>query len=234
MDEPTPANAPSKRSSAIVVPRRLKWHHHCLAWLLATGFRALAATWRCRFIDHSQDVQPRAPVIFALWHNRLALCMTIWHSHVIKKRPANGLAALISASKDGGLLARTLEYFDVEAVRGSSSRRGGQAMLELTTHTDNGRNVAITPDGPRGPCYAVQDGIISLAQVSGLPIQPVSAHVRGKLTLGSWDKFQVPLPFARCDIFFGELLVVPRDATADQRAEIKRELQRRLMALTRD
>ena len=83
------------------------------------------------------------------------------------------MAALVSASKDGGFLSGILELFGVQPVRGSSSRRGPQALLELTTWAERGHDLTITPDGPRGPCYQVQDGVMSLAQLTGLPIVPV-------------------------------------------------------------
>jgi lysophospholipid acyltransferase (LPLAT)-like uncharacterized protein len=228
--------APTRpRKSGVIVPRQLKWYHHALAWLIAFAARAFSCTWRCRFVDTARvfDQNP-GPMIFAVWHNRLAISTVTWERWSSKRAPAAGLVALISASHDGGILSRALGYFGVKAVRGSSSRRGAQALLELTTYTDSGFHVAITPDGPRGPRYVVADGVIALAQVSGRPVIPVSTHYRGKITFKSWDKFQVPLPFARCEIRFGELLHVPREITAEQRQEFKGELQRRLMALTTD
>ena len=226
---------PARRSSGVVVPRRLHWYHYVLARLIAAGGHALAATWRLRLIDaHGVLKTPRGPMIFALWHNRLALSMTIWERWVRKRIPAAGLVALISASHDGGILSRALGYFDVEAVRGSSSRRGPQALLELTSWIERGYHVAITPDGPRGPCYAAQGGIIALAQVTGVPIVPVSTRVRGKLRLRSWDRFQVPLPFASGEVYVGELLSVPREADEKSRGNLRAELERRMRALTVD
>ncbi|HMJ92208.1 MAG TPA: lysophospholipid acyltransferase family protein [Candidatus Acidoferrum sp.] len=235
MADRTAAKNPRARKSGIVIPRKLKWHHYVLAWLIQAGAKLISWTWRCTFVDpHRIYDSGRGPMIFCLWHNRLALSMKAWEHWRKEKTPTAGLVALISASHDGGLLARVLRYFDVQPVRGSSSRRGAQAMLELTTYIQRGYHVAITPDGPRGPCYVVQDGVISLAQISGRPIIPVSVHIRGKLTMKSWDRFQIPLLFARCELRHGELLHVPSDASESQREELKRELQRRLMALTTD
>ena len=124
-----------------------------------------------------------------------------------------GLAAMVSASKDGGFLAGILECFNVQPVRGSSSRRGPQALLELTTWAERGYDLAITPDGPRGPCYVVQEGVMSLAQVTGLPIVPVSYHVNWKIRVNSWDRFQIPLPFSRCEMIYAKPIFVPREAT---------------------
>jgi lysophospholipid acyltransferase (LPLAT)-like uncharacterized protein len=231
---PTQPVPPAKKPNHVVVPRKLKWRHHVAAFFIFAGLQVISWTWRCRFVDKPGFLnQPHGPMIFCLWHNRLGLSMTIWKRFGQTKIHTAGLAALISASHDGGVLARALRYFNVEAVRGSSSRRGAQAMLELTSFIERGYSVAITPDGPRGPRYVIQDGIIALAQLTGLPILPVSAFIGWKLTLQkSWDRFQVPLPFAYCEIRIGLPVRVPRDATDAERDTFKRELQERMDALT--
>src|SRR5687767_8048456 len=133
----------------IVVPHTVKWHQRLVAFLIVAVARALMMTWRPRWHDDSGEFNgQQGPVIYCVWHNRLALSMFIYHRWTKKKRPGSGLVALISASKDGGLLAHVLKNFDVKAVRGSSSRRGRQALLEATTGAEEGYNIAITPDGP--------------------------------------------------------------------------------------
>ncbi|MDB6024618.1 MAG: hypothetical protein JWM68_841, partial [Verrucomicrobiales bacterium] len=164
-----------QKSSGIVVPHPLKWHQHLAATLIYALMRGIGATWRVHWGGNSSGLmtnKQRSPIIFCSWHNRLALSMMI-NRHVQKIGPGRGLAAIVSASKDGGIVARILELFDSQPVRGSSSRRGAQALLELTTWVERGLDIAITPDGPRGPCYKIQDGITSLAQVTGLAIVPV-------------------------------------------------------------
>lgn len=216
-------------------PRVLRWHHHAAAFLAYVALRALSATWRCRVHDpHGTYRDLSAPIIFSLWHNRLALSMLIWQRYARPKLNGAGLVCLISASHDGGMLACVMKYFGVDAARGSSSRRGAQALLELTSWVKRGHAVAITPDGPRGPRYQIHDGIIALAQLTGLPVVPVSVFIRPKIQLRSWDRFQIPLPFARCDIHVGVPMTVMRDLTVAQRQELKEELQRRMVALTRD
>ena len=160
--------------------------------------------------------------------------MRIWERFGKLYIRSAGLVGLISASHDGGVLARTLRYFNVEAVRGSSSRRGAQALLELTSWTERGYAIAITPDGPRGPRYEIRDGIIALAQLTGLPIMPVSTCVRHKTELRSWDRFQIPWPLARCEVRVGPLLQVPRECSETERDEFKHELQEQMNALTQD
>jgi lysophospholipid acyltransferase (LPLAT)-like uncharacterized protein len=174
------------------------------------------------------------PVIFCIWHNRLALALAANGNMVREKWPAAGMCAMISASRDGALLARLVEAFDVAPIRGSTSRRGPQALLEATTWMENNYSIAITPDGPRGPAYKVQEGVIHLSQLTGRPIIPISSHTRRKFTLRSWDKFQIPLPFARCEIRWGLPVCVPRDAAPETREQLRLELEKTMMEITTD
>jgi hypothetical protein len=167
-------------------------------------------------------------VIFCLWHNRLAISMVVHRRHPRK------LAALVSASKDGALLAAVLGRFGVEPIRGSSSRRGPQALLELTSRAQMGFDLAVTPDGPRGPRYVVQEGVIALAQLTGLPIIPVTCNTRWKICLKSWDRFQVPLPFSSCELILNEPILVPREADGAKREELRRELETNLRQSSND
>jgi lysophospholipid acyltransferase (LPLAT)-like uncharacterized protein len=144
------------------------------------------------------------------------------------------MAGLVSASRDGGLLAQILKYFGVETARGSSSRRGGQALVEMTTCAEKGYDLTITPDGPRGPRYDAQEGVITTAQVTGLPIIPFSYHIHWKISLNSWDAFQIPLPFTRCDITVGEPLSIPREITDAERETYRKQLEKVLREITRD
>ena len=192
------ARLPKKRkSSGVVVPHAPRWHQRLGASLIFVVVRAVVASLRCDWHDRSGYFigPPPGPAIYCIWHNRLAVTMRIYYDYIKPRNRTSGLVALVSASKDGGFLASILECFKVQPVRGSSSRRGPQALLELTTWADRGHDLAITPDGPRGPRYIVQEGIISLAQITGLPIIPASCHLNWKFQLRSWDRFQVPVPF---------------------------------------
>ena len=132
------------------MPQQPKWHGRLAAsalWLMGTS---LSKSWRTSLRDETgfDEAQWNQPVIFAIWHNRLAVAMTFWDWRR-KSRAKARLAALISASRDGGLLARTFEHFGVTPMRGSSSRRGAQALLECARALRQNMDVAITPDGPR-------------------------------------------------------------------------------------
>lgn len=156
-------------------------------------------------------VLAEGPIIYSVWHNNLFASMAIWKEmQRISPARKRRLAALISASRDGAFLSEVLSRYQVEPVRGSSSRRGAQALIELTRWVRKGCDVAITPDGPRGPRHKIHDGILSLAQLSHRPILPVSVHYNFSMTFRSWDLFQVPWPFTSCHVWIGNPLPVPR------------------------
>ncbi len=224
----------SAAKSGVVVPHSTKWHQRAAARAIWILLRAVSATLRYRWQDRSGhfDQPPVGQAIYCIWHNRLALSMkTYWH-YVKPRSQTPGMAALVSASKDGGLLAGILECFGVQPVRGSSSRRGSQALLELTSWAERGYDLAITPDGPRGPCYVVQDGVASLAQITGLPIVPFSFRARWKIRLKSWDRFQIPLPFSICEMIFEKPVHIPREASDAEREVLRQKLETVLKSIS--
>lgn len=231
-ETPVPVPAPARRVSGPVTPHAPRWHQRLAASLIYASERAVSATFRLHWENRCGKLPE--PAIYCLWHNRLAVCMYLWRCYRRQERDARRLAALISASKDGALLAATLERFGVVPVRGSSSRRGAQALVELTSILENGCNVAITPDGPRGPRYQVRPGVVALAQMTGAPIVPVAANLRGKISFRSWDRFQLPLPFASGEIILGEPLRFPKTNSDEEREQFRRQLEERMLALTRD
>jgi hypothetical protein len=225
-----------KRKGGVIVPHTARWHQRFGAWIVVTLLRVVAATIRYHYNDRSDffNGPPRGPALYCFWHNRLALCTALYRRYAQKHNPTAGVAGMVSASRDGAFLSAVFKGFNVEPVRGSSSRRGPQALLELTTWAQRGYDLAITPDGPRGPCYSIQPGVMSLAQVTGLPIVPFSYHLNWKIRAKSWDRFQIPLPFARCDVFVGKPIVVPREATDEERAVLRQKLEQTLRSISED
>lgn len=231
---PQPARG-ARKSSGIVTPHPLKWHLRLLASVIYGLIETIAFTLRYGWEKHPEAfAKENDSVIFCIWHNRLPLSLIMYRYYVRQKGQPHRMAAIVSASKDGGVVARILEHFGVQPVRGSSSRRGPQALLELTTWAERGYDLALTPDGPRGPRYAIQPGATALAQLTGQPLVPVSYHLQWKFCLKSWDRFQIPLPFSRARMRFGQPLRVPREASDDQRELLRQELERRLGELTVD
>lgn len=220
--------APTRPTKRTVIPHPPNWKQRTAALLVYALERLLTSTLRWRWRDTSGGLfegRTVTPVIYCTPHNRLALCMALFRKYPRRRQPQRRLAALISASRDGAFLSVVLNQFGVQAARGSSSRRGPQALLELTTWAQRGYDVAITPDGPRGPCYKVQPGVIALAQLTGFPIVPVTYKAAWKVQLKSWDRFQVPLPFSRCEVSFMKPFRVSREASEEEREGIRAQLE---------
>jgi lysophospholipid acyltransferase (LPLAT)-like uncharacterized protein len=224
-----------RRSFGVVVPNEPRWFQRLGALIIFCSLRAYVFSLRLRWDDSDKlRAQINGPAIYCLWHNRLILCVAAYQQRARDHQMGKGIAGLISASKDGALLAAILERFKVHAVRGSSSRRGPQALLELTSWAERGYDLAITPDGPRGPKYIVQQGAMSLAQLTGRPIVPFGFHAHWKIQLKSWDAFQIPLPFSRCVLRMGAPIRVPREATDAQREELRLQLEQTLKNISPD
>jgi lysophospholipid acyltransferase (LPLAT)-like uncharacterized protein len=148
------------------------------------------------------------PFIIALWHGRLAML----HQLRFGER---ALVALISGHRDGQLISKCAWYYGIRTVTGSTTRGGSGAIRQLIRLAREGHSLFITPDGPRGPRMHVNRGIIDIARLSGLPILPAAIGTSGGKQLDTWDRFQVPLPFARIGIRWGEPLHVARDSDAE-------------------
>jgi lysophospholipid acyltransferase (LPLAT)-like uncharacterized protein len=228
-----PPSRPPRRSG-VVVPARAGPGARLAARLIWLAVHAVDATLRydLQTDQAAWTTMRRGRAIFAVWHNRLALSLRLYARFIQKHDPPRRLAAMVSASRDGGLLAQVLTLFGVQPVRGSSSRRGAQALLEMTTWAERGYDLAITPDGPRGPRYQVQAGAVDLAALCGLPLIPVSYDLTQAWRLHSWDGFLVPLPFSLCRVRFGEPLEVPRAPDDAARETYRAEFERRLRAIT--
>jgi lysophospholipid acyltransferase (LPLAT)-like uncharacterized protein len=202
-------------------------------WLIAIAFPLLKLWIRTlRFdVDDRCGLQ-KAPVsqryIGALWHNRLLLIAhVIWRFLPVRR----GGAALISASRDGALIANVVERYSFQPVRGSSSRQGTSALLQLADVIASGRDPLITPDGPLGPVYRLGGGIIFLAQKTGVPVQPINFEYSSCWRLKSWDRFILPKPFSKVRVIFGEPYHV-RPTTTDEEFEAERlRLENAMMSL---
>lgn len=143
------------------------------------------------------------PVIFACLHRDMIPAIL----HVAPARPV----LLVSRSPDGDLLIRSLSHHGFGFVRGSTGKQGREAFRGLLAALQAGRCVGLAVDGPRGPFGTVHDGVIQLSRRSGAPIVPLHIRVDRALTLGTWDRTVLPLPFARIDVLEGSEQVVPRD-----------------------
>jgi len=144
------------------------------------------------------------PVIFTLWHGRL-LPLAFVHRN-------QGVVALASRSADGEYIARILQHWGFGMVRGSSSSGGDTAFRQLIREVREGRSVAVTPDGPRGPRERLKPGVLQLAQLTGAPLIPAAAAASRAWWFESWDRVLVPKPFARLHVAYGDPVFVSRDS----------------------
>lgn len=146
--------------------------------------------------------------IYAFWHDRIFLSTYFW-----RKR---GIVVLTSKSFDGEYIARFIQRFGYGAIRGSSSRGGSKALVEMIKVMRRGLPMAFTVDGPRGPKYQVKAGPVILAKKTGNPIMPFVIEPRSFWKTQSWDRMHVPRPFGRARVFIGEPIFVDADADAAQ------------------
>lgn len=189
--------------------------------------RLLGITWRLewRGLEHlrtARDMSPQA--IFAFWHGRL-LVLSFSHRH-------RNIQVLASEHRDGDLMGRTITWLGFGHLRGSTTRGGARALRDLSTVLRAGLDVGLTIDGPRGPRGVVQQGAIELSRMTGSAVVPISNAARPRRLLQSWDRFQVPYPFAKVLIAYGEPFIVPRDAGEEKREGFRLLLEDRLRSLT--
>lgn len=181
-----------------------------VAWLAAAYIELVWTTgrWRVengdvprRFWDHGR------PFVIAFWHNQILMTVKCWDY----RRPIRMLA---SEHGDGQLVGRVIERFGVKLAIGSTTRGGSVGLRHMVRALKAGECVGLTPDGPRGPRMRAQPGVVSLAQLGGVPIVPLGCSFRPRRLAGSWDRFQIAFPFGRGVFVWGEPIDVPRDLDA--------------------
>jgi lysophospholipid acyltransferase (LPLAT)-like uncharacterized protein len=201
-------------------------------WLIAFGFYLLKVLGRSlRYqIDDRARIAGKSVTenyIGALWHNRL-LVFPVVLRRFFGNRPG---AALISASGDGDLLSDAIHRFDYDVVRGSSSKLGATALLQLSDVLATGRDVVITPDGPRGPAYEIGPGIIFLAQKTGARVLPMNMEYSSCWRVKSWDRFIIPRPFSKVRVIVGEPEQIRSTSTPEEFEAERLRLQHTMMSL---
>lgn len=169
---------------------------------------------------------PPQRMIYTLWHSRIFAATPIWARKIGRHRKA---AVLTSASHDGAILAAAMGFFGLSAVRGSSSRRAVAALVGMRRALEQGIDVCITPDGPRGPRYSFSPGVIKIAEMTGAAVLPIHLTCERAWRLRTWDKMVIPLPFSRVRVIFDEAIVVPRGMDEEQFASHLRAIQQRML-----
>jgi lysophospholipid acyltransferase (LPLAT)-like uncharacterized protein len=209
---------------------RRSWHKRFQASAIAAvGYPLVnllghTLRWRVEGLHHLDAIvtSGRQPVM-AFWHGRI-LPATFF----FRRR---GIVVITSENFDGEWIARIIEAFGYGTARGSTTRGGRKAMLQLVRDMKRGRPAGITLDGPRGPARVAQPGAAWLAMATGNPLLPFHLEASSHWTLHSWDRTQIPRPFSTVALAVGEPIEVARDASAVQREAARLELERNLAML---
>jgi lysophospholipid acyltransferase (LPLAT)-like uncharacterized protein len=200
------------------VERKSGWTDRRLDWAVRAGvllMRMLASTWRIRVVGYEGTKRAREagePLIFSLWHGELF--PLLWQHR------NEGARVLISEHRDGEIVARAALALGFGTVRGSTSRGGGRALLEMVRVLREGGEVAVTPDGPRGPARRYAPGVLVAAQRSRVPIVCVGLHVSRGWRLNSWDRFLIPRPFARITVAYSEPVHVEAESAREAAEQV--------------
>jgi lysophospholipid acyltransferase (LPLAT)-like uncharacterized protein len=199
------------------------------AAIAAAGYRTIAVLgatlrWTTEGLQHFDRIlaSGRQPI------------MTFWHGRILPATyyfRGRGIVVITSENFDGEWIAGIIERFGYGTARGSTSRGGRKALLQLTRDLAAGRPAGFTVDGPRGPARVSQPGAVWLAKTTGHPILPFHLEADRHWTMKSWDRTQIPKPFARVAIAMGEPIYVEPDADEDALEIARAGLDARLFGL---
>lgn len=208
-------------------------HHQRLmrggAWLASWVLRGLFMTLRPISVQQpivGRLIQEKTPFVLAFWHGRMLYALHLAQMWQVRT------TAMVSRSQDGEFISQVSKCFGVRPTRGSTSRGGSRAMLQMVRRVQEGYVAGVTPDGPRGPRYRVQPGVITVAQKTGVPILPFAYDAEWKKVFQSWDRFVMPLPFSRIVVVYGEPISVPAHATPDMLQAKQQEVEASLRQVT--
>lgn len=206
----------------------LKKRIRCVATRLGTRFvggcvRLIARTIRIQTEDEHHFSETSGGKILCLWHGRALVATSHYRN--------TGMVVMISLSRDGEMLDRIFSTLGYRAIRGSSGPSGARALAECIRALRRGENLAITPDGPRGPSGIVQGGVIAMARRSGCPIVPVAASSRPRFLMKSWDRYMIPIPFSKARLLYGEPLKIPAEADDEEVEMLRQRLETQLRDL---
>ncbi|CAK0775309.1 Kdo2-lipid IVA 3' secondary acyltransferase [Gammaproteobacteria bacterium] len=167
------------------------------------------------------------PFILAFWHGRILMMPYCWRS-------GKTIHMLISQHRDGKIISRIVGYFGIHTVPGSTHKGGSVAFRTLLKALKAGECVGITPDGPQGPRMIASEGIVQVARLAGVPVIPCTFATRHRHLLKTWDRFCVALPFARGIFIWGQPLVLPAKASAEDQEVFRRRIEDSLNAITNE
>ena len=170
-----------------------------------------------------KNLKEKKNFVLAFWHGTMLLP---WYYHRNKN-----FSALVSQSKDGEILTRLLKRWNYSVVRGSSNMGGKEALELLMRESSEGRNIAITPDGPKGPIYEMKAGAVVCAKKNSIPLYLLGARYDKKYILKSWDKFEIPKPFSKVSLVYSDPKFIDPGADYDTTSALIKEYEKELFSL---
>jgi len=190
-----------------------------LPYILQLFVRLIYFTNRKKF-HYTTNIQNDKPIIVAMWHGDLLMQPLNYRAF----RPNGDVKVIVSEHRDGETIRKIVEYLGVGALSGSSTRGGAKAMIGAIKALKNSTDVAITPDGPKGPIYSIADGIVVISQKTNTPVVPFSSIPSSYWQFRSWDKFIVPKPFGTIDFYVGEPICLQNLDMEDAKQIIKTKM----------
>lgn len=203
-------------------------------FLITSLIKLISLTYRVTVKDSSGlDLYQKGrhePVVMTIWHNRL-----LYGPVLIPKRIRKHFVSIASNSDDGRYAANYMKNFHVSVVRGSSSRGGATALSQLVKKIKNeNKSVIMTIDGPRGPKYSCKPGAPKLASITGVKLVPYVINFSNYWQLKSWDNTQIPKPFCKVEIIFGDVIQVKEDLSRDELKLMQDLLIEKMLKITKD
>lgn len=215
-------SAAAARIAAFLIGAYIRLVHGTSRWTL-TGFE-----------NFEEAADEGKGVILAFWHGRLLM------APAVRRETDRRVFMLISAHRDGEIIAQGVKGFGLDFIRGSASnkdkpgkeKRGASAIAQMIAALEAGNVVGFTPDGPTGPGEKVKPGVIRLAQLSGAPIIPAAYAVSRGKRLNTWDRFLLAAPFSKGYYHAGPAIRVPADADEEERERLRADVEAALHAVT--
>ncbi len=209
--------------------RNIKKFPTWIFWFPATLLKAMKFLMRTKVVDPNGYIAGDEAVVTVTWHNRLLFFPAMFPAEVRKKT-----RAVVSPSRDGQYVTDLIAHFGLKSLRGSSSKKGANALRGAVKAINDGCHVSFTPDGPRGPRYTMSRGPIQLASMTGKLIVPISVNASSYWQLRSWDRFQIPKPWAKMELVLGKGIAIPPDLDEAGMDFWREEVRRNLLEITVD
>ncbi|MBH71767.1 MAG: hypothetical protein CMI97_04770 [Pelagibacteraceae bacterium] len=209
---------------------RTKLAYSFICWIASKYIKFVSLTLKWKYLNkkHADTLwKNNENFILCFWHGRLLMMPLSWK----KEKKIN---MLISEHPDGQLISKTVKYFGINTIHGSTSKGGTKAIRNIIESLKSGQSVGITPDGPRGPKMKINSAIIKIASLTGFKILPLSCSVKNKFFLKSWDKFLVALPFGKGCFAWGEPLKIKKKITKEEDLKLSNKLEKILLKLTKE